>query len=714
MDKNPLAVELCKVALWLEAHNPGEPLNFLDHHIKWGDAIVGLAHKEELENGIADDAFKKMPGDNKDIRAELAKRNKRERKDRKQRHFDFGKTVEGSFADISMMFDRFNRLPENTIEEIEYKRKEYVKMTAGAKWLRLKTLADIQVAQFFIPKDEINAKKIVTDEEYLDYLSWKPIHPMKAGKAGGIAGKKRFFHWFLEFPEVFARGGFDCILGNPPFLGGQSLSGSFGQSYLNWLKSEFSPIGSTDLVVYFFRRIYNLIKDNGFQSLISTNSIAQGKIRKFGLDVIKNNDGSINFAIKSTQWPGQAAVFVSLVCIFKGKWHKDCFLNNKLVNQINSLLEDNADDSIIYKLKINRNKSFQGHIPLGEGFIITEEKAKELISTDYKNKEVIFPYLIGQNINNNQDQKASRYAIYFDERDEDEAKMYQEPYKIIEKAVKPERIIKDAVKYPRMVYEWWKFWNNRQELSSAIHGLNRVLVHTKLTKTHGFIFVKPEQIFSDLVIIFSLITYSGYCYLQSTIHENWAWHYGSTFKGDRRYSPTLCFETFPFPQKLSGNLDSELNNIGSKYHGQRQQLMLNLKIGLTKTYNLFHSKGLSVEDIIKRSKESQEICEKGYKDILKLRELHKQMDETVLKAYGWQDIDLAHDFYEADYLPENDSVRYTISPEARKEGLKRLLKLNHEIHEQEVKTGLHAKGKSKKKKSKNKQKADATEQMKLF
>ena len=80
-----------------------------------------------------------------------------------------------------------------------------------------------------------------------------------------------------------------------------------------------------------------------------------------------------------------------------------------------------------------------------------------------------------------------------------------------------------------------------------------------------------------------------------------------------------------------------------------------------------------------------------------------------LKAYGWEDIDLAHDFYEVDYLPENDRVRYTISPEARREVLKRLLKLNHEIHEHEAKAGLHAKGKTKKK-----QKADASEQMKLF
>jgi len=106
VDKNPLAVELCRVALWLEAHNPGEPLNFLDHHIKCGDAVVGLAHKEELENGIAEEAFKKTPYDDKDIRADLAKQNKRERKNRNQTQFDFDQTVEGSVRDISQMFER--------------------------------------------------------------------------------------------------------------------------------------------------------------------------------------------------------------------------------------------------------------------------------------------------------------------------------------------------------------------------------------------------------------------------------------------------------------------------------------------------------------------------------------------------------------------------------------------------------------------------------
>lgn len=91
-----------------------------------------------------------------------------------------------------------------------------------------------------------------------------------------IAQEKHFFHWFLEFPQVFQKGGFDCILGNPPFLGGQKLSGNYGTNFLEYLKYTYRPIGAVDLVTYFFRRIFDVIKENGFQSLISTNTIAQG------------------------------------------------------------------------------------------------------------------------------------------------------------------------------------------------------------------------------------------------------------------------------------------------------------------------------------------------------------------------------------------------------------------------------------------------------
>ena len=741
VDKNRLAVELCKVSLWLEAHNPGEPLNFLDHHIKWGDAIVGLAHKEELENGIADEAFKKMPGDDKDIRAELAKRNKRERKAKKQHHFDFGKSVEGSFADISIMFERFNRLPESTINEIEYKRNEYVKMTSGAKWRRLKALADIQVAQFFIAKDEANAKRIVTDEEYMDYLSGTiGVHGLKAGMAGGIAGKKRFFHWFLEFPEVFTpspagegrgegKGGFDCILGNPPFLGGQKLSGTFGQRFLGYVKFAYAPAGSCDLVTYFFRRIFNIIKSGGFQALISTNTIAQGSAREGGLEVIVSQGGSINFAIRSMKWPGLAAVEVSLVSVYKGKWKQHIVLGNKVVKQITSYFDDAETIGNPYPLLQNAGKSFQGSIVLGKGFILEPHEAMKLIEKNPKNKDVLSPYLNGEDLNTNPDQSPSRWVInFFDWPEEKCRKEHTDCFEIVERLVKPERILNND----KMAREkWWQFLRMRPELYRTIESLERVLVVARVGKYQAFVFSQCDKVFHEKIVVTVFSDCEFVSLLNSEFHQCWARKYSSTLGGlsTVNYSPSSCFETFPFPQNLTNEIKLGLKQIGESYHEHRKKLMLKMQLGLTKTYNQFHNKQLSVinDDLSEREIEKQYSREtlnlwkhlkrkenacsfnEAVEGIFKLRRLHKTMDETVLKAYGWEDIDLSHDFYEVDYLPENDRVRYTISPDARKEVLKRLLKLNHEIHEQEVKAGLHTKGKTKKK-----QKADAPGQIKLF
>ena len=405
VDKNPLAVDLCKVALWLEAHNPGEPLNFLDHHIKCGDAIVGLALKEDLENGIPDEAFKKMPDDDKDIRAKLARQNKQERATAEQREtfhkYYASDRIEKSFTNISQLFKLFNALPEDSIEQIEHKRAQYAIMTSGENWLRLKTLADIQTAPFFIPKTPENEGKIITDDMFRQHMAGiKPLMGSRAVAAAmAVSGGKRFFHWFLEFPEVFSEGGFDCILGNPPFLGGQKLSGAFGQQFLEYVKYAYAPAGSCDVVTYFFRRIFTLLKPGGFQTLISTNTIAQGGAREGGLDVIAKNGGTIHFAIRSMKWPGLAAVEVSLVGIYKGKWKHSFSLGGKAVLQITAYLDDAEIAGNPYPLIQNANKSFQGSIVLGKGFVLEPWEAKKLIEKNPKNKDVLFPYLNGEDLN---------------------------------------------------------------------------------------------------------------------------------------------------------------------------------------------------------------------------------------------------------------------------------------------------------------------------
>ena len=131
-----------------------------------------------------------------------------------------------------------------------------------------------------------------------------------------------------------------------------------------------------------------------------------------------------------------------------------------------------------------------------------------------------------------------------------------------------------------------------------------------------------------------------------------------------RYTPSDCFETFPFPENMQ-----ELDGIGKRYDQHRQSIMLSRQEGLTKTYNRFH--------------DPQEMAE----DIVQLRALHKEMDEAVARAYGWDDLALGHGFHET-----KQGLRYTISEEARREVLGRLLQLNHERYAEEVALGLHDKG----------------------
>jgi hypothetical protein len=754
VDLNPLAVELCKVALWLEAHEPGEPLNFLDHHIKCGNAIVGLAHAEELEKGIASEAFKTLPGDDKEIASSFKKRNDLELKSSGQLTFMDQGQIDNELKDVQGDFLKFAQLPENTPEQIAKKEIAYQDLTNGKKWWRLKNLADLQVAQFFIPKTISNKEKLTTHSQYMTYLK-QGSQIFDRGASMAISQEKRFFHWFLEFPEVFQKGGFDCILGNPPFLGGQYISGDYGYDFAEYIKFYYYPIGSVDLVTYFFRRIFNLIPECGYMSMISTKTIAEGAVREGGLAFITEHGGSINHAIKNMPWPGAANVEVSLVTIFKGIWQKEFLLNNKITESINSYLDNQGFLGDPFMLKSNENKSFQGTIILGDGFILTKEEADSLIESDNSNSEVIFPYQNGNELNNNIYQEPGRFVINFGDRNEQSARKYKQCFEIIQQKVLEERIQSNNEKIAKgaslnnddlwKVQEYWKFLRPRKELYSSIDKLSQVMcISTGGTKFVAFSFQKESIIYSNTVALILIDSYSYFATLNNSIYDQWAWKY-CTIKGGAtlRFAPTSGFETFPFPEEKV-LVESNLELIGQNYHDFRKELMHKLQLGLTKTYNQFHNRELTFQvkpigsklfekefgketwnlyNHLEIKKEGKISHQEAVPLIFKLRELHKEMDEAVLEAYGWhQDdpkwgkaIQLRHDFYEVDYLPENDRVRYTVHPESRKEVLKRLLQLNQERYAEEVAAGLHdKKGGKKEDKAKKAKLSKAEEGPSLF
>ena len=687
VDLNPLAVELCKVALWLEAHEPGQPLNFLDHHIKNGNAIIGLAHFEELENGIASEAFKTLSGDDKDIATAFKKRNDLERKTKGQLStFDVA-VADDDLKDLQKEYITFTQLPEYTPEQIAKKEQAYQDLTRGKKWFRLKQIADIQVAQFFIPKTEANKEKLTTQSQYVSYLKTN-AQIIDRGASMAIAQEKHFFHWFLEFPQVFQKGGFDCILGNPPFLGGQKLSGNYGTNFLEYLKYTYRPIGAVDLVTYFFRRIFDVIKENGFQSLISTNTIAQGSAREGGLDVICSSNAVINHAIRSMKWPGQAAVEVSLITIHKGEWKNQFILDNKSVERITSYLDDSEVLGKPMPLQSNKGKSFQGSIVLGKGFILTQEEALALINKDPRNKEVLFPYLNGDDLNNSPTQEPSRWVINFFDWSEEKARSYPDCFDIVERLVKPERLIQ---KDKGGKEKWWQFLRPRKELYTTISELDQVMVITRVSKYFVTTFIESSNVFMDKIVVLTFEEKGIFAILQSTIYDCWVWKNTSTIGSNGiNFAPNDCFENFAFPKAIEN-----LAYLGNAYLLSRKELMLKTQLGLTKIYNLFHSSGIS-EEINENDKQVKLLrnhlikidintsFEEVIDGIKRLRLLHKLIDEAVIKEYGWTDINLQNDFYDVEYLPEIDRIRYTIHPKARKEILKRLLMLNHQRYKEEV------------------------------
>ena len=696
VDVNPMAVELCKVALWLEAHQPGFPLSFLDHRIRTGNAVVGLARPEELDEGIPDQAFKTLPGDDKDVASTLRKRNKGERKQRHQGvklQLALGDTVEDGVGKLATQFRQLDDMEDDTLAGRQAKRQAF-EAVQGAAWLRWKRLADAAVAPFFQRKTLDTRGLVPTDGMLRRAMNEaNPQHQWLAATTG-TAAEKRVFHWFLEFPEVMDAGGFDCILGNPPFLGGTIISTNFGTDTLNWLKTEFHPAGNRcDLSGYFFRRIFDLLKSRGTSALIATNTISQGDTREGGLDVIVSEGGSIPFAVRSMKWPGEATLDISLISVHKSKWNGPYYLDGYEVPNISSYLWGEEDSTGPHRLSSNAELSFNGSYVHGLGFVLDPTEALSMISADPTSSEVVKPYIIGDDINSRPDTSPSRWVIDFRDRTESEARNFPAPYAHAELEVKPirQKTRKDGSYKLRkpLPQRWWQHADKRPALYKAISSLSEVVTCSIVSKHMAFVMTGTGKVFSHRNQVFVFSSYREFAVLQSTIHEVWARRYSSTLETRLNYAASDCFETFPLPGSSS---EGSSGMLGERYHADRAELMLDLDLGLTKLYNFFHTPDLTPSGVAsayaKKDRPEVDTLAAYPARIEALRQLHRQMDEAVARAYGWGDLDLGHGFHDVDFLPEKDRVRYTISPEARREVLKRLLLLNHERHAKEVAAGL--------------------------
>lgn len=685
VDRNQMAVDLAKLSLWLATLAKEHPFTFLDHAICCGDSLVGFTRKQLGRFHWDDEA---------EIEQELGQQWIEEdiRKATNARLAIINETADSPEA-VRRKLDQLERADEAlTQPRLIGKLLAAAWFNADSKKARLeKRETMLQLAIGWMRKRErgMEVMNVIKSLEADPF----PVTP---------------FNWQIEFPEVFERvnGGFDAIVGNPPYAGRTTLTKGNREFYLDWLLALHEGThGNADLVAHFFRKAFKLLCNDGCSGLIATNTIRQGDTRSSGLRWICTHGGTIYAARRRYKWPGQAAVVVSVVWIEKGKPEGPFDLDGKPVPIITAYLFYKGGHDNPATLRANAGKSFQGSITYGMGFTFSDTDSRgvasplglmrEIVEKQPRNQERIFPFLGGDEVNNHPKHEHDRYVIFFGEMDESQARNWPDLMQILERKVRPERATKakDVAAWP-----WWQFWRVRAELYEAIRGLSRVLVINCGACPHmSFAYAASRTVFAHSLDVFTFEGYAGFCCLQSRIHELWARRESSSMKDDLRYAPTDCFETFPFPP--GSETSAALEEAGREYYEFRAALMVRNNEGLTKTYNRFHDP------------------EEADPDILQLRTLHAQMDAAVLGAYGWLGDDgktlkpavgetgaplpLRCEFvldYEDDDDDEEESsgrkkkkpYRYRWSDEVRDEVLARLLKLNAERAEQEKLTGQAA------------------------
>ena len=677
VDRNPMAIDLARLSLWLVTLARDHEFTFIDHALRHGDSLVGLTRKQ-------------IEGFHWDAEAP---------------RFQFGTEtpeVQRHVARVSEMRQLIRELGD---EAPEHELRELLN-EADRELRNVRRVGELVLTAFFA-----GAKPKERESKRLSYATLM----LEKGQGEGAGGEPpappvTAFHWEFEFPEVFDREnpGFDAVVGNPPFLGGKRISTVHGTSFRDWLATLHSESNSnSDVVAHFFRRAFYLLRQGGAFGLIATNTIGQGDTRLTGLRWICKHDGEIYRGVRRLKWPGEAAVVVSVVHATKGRYTGTRILDGQDVETITAFLFQSGDHENPENLEANAGKSFVGMFLRGMGFTFDDSDKKgvatplaemhRLIEQNPRNREIIFPYIGGEEVNTSPTHAHHRYVINFrnwplrradlgaswrhadtDTRadwrrsggvpldfPEPVAADYPDLLSIVEERVRPVRLrLGDSAIDRAHKTNWWLYANDRPQLQQAVRGLDRELVISEVGQHMAFAFLANRVVFSHTLKIFPFDTHAAFCALQSRPHEIWARFFGSSLEDRLRYTPSDCFETFPFPENWETH--TALESTGKAYYDFRAALMVENDEGMTKTYNRFH-------DPDERDPR-----------IAELRRLHAAMDRAVLDAYGWDDIPTDCEFlldYEIDeqtWGRKKKPYRYRWPDAVRDDVLARLLALNAE------------------------------------
>ena len=400
----------------------------------------------------------------------------------------------------------------------------------------------------------------------------------------------------------------DAIISNPPYHGSQNLREVLGDERVEWLKQTFG-CGIQDLAVYWFRRAAEQMRPGARAGFVATNSVSQGRARKASLNDVVAHGGVITDAVSRQKWPGEAVVNVSIVNWVQqpaeppGRFELD---GQEVVGISTRLRESKIPVEEYEPLRQNGDRSFQGPIPAGSFYLDVEEAETLLARPDAAYAEVVRRYLIGDDITEEPQQRPRRWIIDFELRSLEEATAYPAALELVRERVKPERDKNNRETYRR---HWWRFAEPRPGMRKTLRPLSRYIAGNAQGKRFLFAWQDATVCPSNLTNVFAFEDDYAIGILMSVVHQTWAQSEASTLRIDLRYTPTSCFETFPWPEPNAVRRE-RIGALAAELIAARRSITISEGIGLTDFYN-------ALDDGAWQS----------------VAHLHRELDGEVLRAY---------------------------------------------------------------------------------
>ncbi len=467
------------------------------------------------------------------------------------------------------------------------------------------------------------AHDLATATVWIGYIQWlrdngfgQPAEPilkpletvtqMDAILARGEDGTLREPDW----PEA------DVIVGNPPFLGGSKVRGELGDEYVEGIFELYRGRvpAFADLVCYWFEKTRGLVDGGKVKraGLISTNSIRGGKNREV-LKRIKRI-GGIFFAESDREWiQNGAAVRVSMVGFDDGT-QQEHILDGLPVENINSDLTGLLDLTGAVILLENQGVSFQGPSPKGSFDISPDIAATMLLQVgnpnNRPNSDVVKPVLNAADIlRRSRGLSTIDFGPYMSEED---AALYEMPFEHLKDHVFLERQRNNRKSYRD---KWWVYAEARTGMRKALQNLPAYIATPRVAKHRIFVKVDNEMMCNDAVIVFARDDDYFFGVLHSRAHELWSLRMGTSLEDRPRYTPTTCFETFPFPEP-DETQRAEISTAAERLDELRR--------------NWLDPEGTSEAELKKRTLTNLYNARPTWLD-----NAHKKLDAAVFAAYGW-------------------------------------------------------------------------------